>query len=593
MNREKIAPELLVMVNSLPQQSREDFSRQYQQRGVIADNTSKPARVIVFITCDSDADLQHLAEEGIVVNQQSGNIRTAFLPVEKIGQLSDEPAIHRIQPTQTLQLKMDKAASHVGLPAFKQTANLTGRGVIIGIVDSGIDPKHTAFSRRVFRVWDQEIPGPGVREGRYGAELTGQLRQVSRDFVGHGTHVAGIAAGKDAVYSGVAPGARLVIVKTDMNDGHIADAIAYVFRLADEQRCPVVINLSLGGHVDAHDGSDPLSQRINDLSGPGHIVCCAAGNEGDYQMHARATVTQGQDVEVEFRLSDKVARFWLNGRFGGDDAIAVALRSPGGHTTPFFGPGEGDFSWDSLMGEGVSTILVPDVPEDNGDRRFWIDVLVPKSVAVATANQPWRLLLRNNSNLNAQVDVWSGVQRNDRQPDQPNDFVFASHGSDDVKVGSPGTAADAITVASYTTRVEWKDIHGHQIPPQATLHDISSFSSEGPLRNGAQKPDVAAPGAWIVSALSADSPFLYDPDDHHATDQYHVALPGTSMATPFITGLVALLLEHNPQLDPAGVKQALRAISFIPGQPAGTFDPKWGYGLIDASKLTALLQPVP
>lgn len=592
MNSEKIAPELLVMVNSLPLQSRDDFSRQYGQRGVIADNTSKPTRVIVFITCDSDANLEHLAKEGIMVNQNSGNIRTAFLPVEKLGRLSDEPSIHRIHPTQTLQLKMDRAANEVKLPAFKQATDLTGKGVVIGIVDSGIDPKHPAFSRRVLRVWDQIIPGPGVREGRYGAELTGQYRQVSRDFVGHGTHVAGIAAGKDPVYSGVAPEAKLVIVKTDMNDGHIVDAIAYVFRVADELGSPAVVNLSLGGHFDAHDGSDPLSQKINDLSGPGRIVCCAAGNEGDYQMHAQATVTQGQDLEVKFRLSDKAGLFWLNGRFGGNETIAFALRSPSGHTTPFFGPGEGDFSLGSLGGEGVSTILIPDVPEDNGDRRFYIEVFLPEGVAVATANQDWALLVKGISVLNAQLDVWGGVQRSDGKRDEPEDFAFVSHSFDGIKVGSPGTAANAITVASYNTRADWTDTHGHQIPPQLTLHDISSFSSEGPLRNAQPKPDVAAPGAWIVSALSADSPYL-SPDGHLAIDQRHMVMQGTSMATPFITGLVALLLEHNPQLDPDGVKQMLRAISSIPGQPAGPFDPKWGYGLIDADKLPALLQPAP
>ena len=145
----------------------------------------------------------------------------------------------------------------------------------------------------------------------------------------------------------------------------------------------------------------------------------------------------------------------------------------------------------------------------------------------------------------------------------------------------------------------WTDIHGHPLnnPSDLTLHDVSSFSSAGPLRRGQHKPDVAAPGAWIVSALSADSPFLSLPSSengaHLPVDDLHLALQGTSMAAPFVTGLVALLLEHNPQLDPNGVKQMLRAISSIPGQPAGTFDPKWGYGLIDASKLTALLQPVP
>jgi subtilisin family serine protease len=122
--------------------------------------------------------------------------------------------------------------------------------------------------------------GPGVAEGSYGLELSGASNESSKDTDGHGTHVAGIAAGAGAKYGGVAPKATLVIVKTDFQDAQIAEGIRYVFRVAGELGLPAVVNLSLGGHFDAHDGSDSLSQLINQESGPGRIVCCAAGNEG-------------------------------------------------------------------------------------------------------------------------------------------------------------------------------------------------------------------------------------------------------------------------------------------------------------------------
>jgi subtilisin family serine protease len=127
-----------------------------------------------------------------------------------------------------LQPRLDVAPGAVHLATSSAPGALsgfTGRDVIIGIVDTGIDPSHPAFAGRILRIWDQALPGPGVPGAPYGAELTGGMLTVSRDTDGHGTHVAGMAAGRDATFEGAAPEAELVIVKTDFQDAHIADAI--------------------------------------------------------------------------------------------------------------------------------------------------------------------------------------------------------------------------------------------------------------------------------------------------------------------------------------------------------------------------------
>lgn len=110
---------------------------------------------------------------------------------------------------------------------------------------------------------------------------------------------------------------------------------------------------------------------------------------------------------------------------------------------------------------------------------------------------------------------------------------------------------------------------------------ITSFSSEGPLRNRARKPDVTAPGAGIASALA----HLSEPDVEDVVTGEIVVLSGTSMASPFVAGLVALMLEGDPHLTPEQVKGRLKAASRIPGRAAGAFDIKWGYGLVDADRL--------
>jgi len=185
---------------------------------------------------------------------------------------------------------MDVALGKVHLPTFRNDSGLSGQGVLLGVIDTGIDPNHPDFQGRILRVWDQTLPGPGVQEGGYGVELTGPFLSVSRDTVGHGTHVAGIATGTGAIFGGVVPQAELVIVKTSFQTAHIADAVRYIHRIARELGRPVVMNLSLGGHADAHDGSDPLSEIIDSESGPGCIICCAAGNEGNDDIHAQGYV---------------------------------------------------------------------------------------------------------------------------------------------------------------------------------------------------------------------------------------------------------------------------------------------------------------
>ncbi|MBW4611679.1 MAG: S8 family serine peptidase [Desmonostoc vinosum HA7617-LM4] len=575
MRHEKLSPGLLLAVKDYQNEGESALITHKRSLGIFTPkNAVKPTKSVVFLYCDSDADLSYLSQYGIEVNQSSGNVRTAFLPIGGLDALSEEAVVQRIKPSRKLKLRMDVALGTVQVPDFKSKTGLTGKGVIIGIIDSGIDSKHPAFAGRISRVWDQTLPGPGVAEGRYGAEFTGAQITVSQDTDGHGTHVAGIAAGADTTYSGVAPEAELIIIKSDLQDAHIADGIRYIFRVADELGCPAVVNLSVGGHADAHDGSDSLSKIIDAETGPGRIVCCAAGNEGNDNLHGQAIIPSGCTHNMRFNIPlNQAGIVWLNGWYSRDSELEVSVRSPNDFVSPFQTViTKGNPAQDYDLPDALIQLVTPGPDPMNGDRNFFVQIRGKDKAPIQGGI--WQLQVRNHSATEARLDVWT-------LDDGSGVFFTGQSVKDSVKIGSPGTASSAITVAAYTTRVKYTDIDLQAREMGMELHTISEFSSEGPLRNDHQKPDVAAPGAMIISALSADA----NSDRSKIVNAKFVASAGTSMATPFITGIVALLLQRDPKLDPAAVKDLLRQNSSIPGKPPGTFDHKWGYGVINAANL--------
>jgi subtilisin family serine protease len=576
MRHEKLSPGLLLAFEDYQREGAEALIPQTRSLGIITPkNSAKPTKSVVFIYCDEHADLSHLSQQGIEVNQTTGSVRTAFLPIAGLDALSEDNAVQRIKPSRKLKLRMDVAPGAVKLPEFKaKNPGLTGKGVIVGTVDSGIDPKHPAFAGRILRIWDQTLPGSGVTEGGYGAEFTGQQLTTSRDTAGHGTHVAGIAAAADATYRGVAPEADLVIVNSDLQDAHIADGIRYIFRIARDLGRPAVVNLSLGGHADPHDGTDSLSKIIDAESGPGRIVCCAAGNEGNDNIHGQATVSPNTRGAMRFNVPRNQANIvWLNGWYSRNGELEISMRSPNGFVTPWQKViTKGNPAQDYTLLDARVQIVTPGPDPINGDQNFFVQIRgqgrfpVPGGV--------WQLRVRNKTSKDVRLDVWT--------LDETGSVFFTGNSiADSVKIGSPGAAASAITVAAYTTKNKYTDIDGKAREVGLELNTISDFSSEGPLRNDAQKPDIAAPGAMIVSTLSADCGF----DRSMMVNSKFVVLAGTSMATPFVSGLIALLLQRDPSLTPNAVKEILRKNSSIPNKPAGTFDNKWGYGLIDTSKL--------
>jgi subtilisin family serine protease len=577
MKEEKIGPGLLSAILDYQEEGPVSLMSRARRMGLtgIATPTQKEPRVVVFLRCQEDASFESMAGAGVIVNEPSGKVRTAYLPITRVGDLSEHPAIHKVSATHRTRPRMDIALPRVKVPQFRTQNNLTGNGVIVGVVDTGIDPNHPDFKGRILRIWDQTVAGPGVPDGRFGLELTGSAITASRDSEGHGSHVSGIAAGADSATGGVAAEADILFVKTDFNNAHIANGVSYIFRVAREMGRPAVINLSLGSHFDAHDGSDDLSQFIDQESGAGRVVCCAAGNEGEDNIHCQVSLAATGTRAVRFAIPEGSPGAVLSGWYPAAAALEVSVQGPNGQQAPFQSViAAGNHSRSTRIGQTRVVIATPGTDPVNGDNHFEIQIT---GVSAGAGPNPgtWKLLVRTAAAQAGNLDVWAS----DFEAGSTIHFLDAVRA--DVKVGSPGAAAEAVTVGAFTTRTEWTDIDGKQHQFGFKLEDLAPFSSPGPLRNGRQKPDVTAPGAVIESALSADS----NPERVFVVTTSMRMDLGTSMATPFITGLVALLLQRNPSLNPGEVKALLKNASRIPDQKPGTFQNGWGFGLVDASLL--------
>ena len=408
MTHEKISPRLLFALNSFRAHGESVLLKRIRTVGIVpALGRPKATRTVIFIHCHENADLGDLAALGVELNQPRGKVRTAILPLDAVEKVADHPAVQRVMASHTLRPLMDVALPALHVPAFRQSNSLSGKNVVIGTVDTGIDSNHPAFAGRILRIWDQTLSGPGVAEGGYGAELTGSLLSVSEDDEGHGTHVAGIAASGDAKYTGVAPDAVLVAVKTDFNTAHIADGVRYIFRIAKEMNLPAVVNLSLGGHSDAHDGTDSLSQLIDSESGPGRIVCCAAGNEGNDNIHAKRNLKPGQSLTMRFVVgSAQVDEVFLNGWYSGGAALEVSIRTPGGFTIPYQPViTSGSPARQYSLPDALLNIATPGPDPDNSDHNVLVSLDGPGRGFVR--NGIWQLRLKNTSNKATDVHFWS------------------------------------------------------------------------------------------------------------------------------------------------------------------------------------------
>ncbi len=518
---------------------------------------------------------------GVPVRGSTGSILALDVTAHELIQLLDRRDIIYIEPAWKTKPHLDTSVPAVGADkAHGLSPAVLGEDVIVGAADTGIDYSHLDFrydsdgdgfeeSSRILGIWDQTFGVFGVRYSHeeieedlaagHGAD-TGTVRQTDTD--GHGTHVMGIAAGDGSSsaygFVGVAPEASLVMVKTTFFTSDILRGVEYIFDVADSYGLPAVVNLSLGGHEGPHDGTSLFEQGLDELAAaPGRAIVVSAGNEGDLAIHGSATLNGNSktyeidphDTQVELSIwYPGSSQFMITITPPGETAIAVPWGTETGQIVTSAGVVRVDNAW-----SGVNP--------NNQDNEAFVRLYGMSDFS------HWRMTISDTLG-GGRFDLWvtSGT-------------ATLIGGDSALTIDEPGNADQVITVGAYTTKATWPSQSGDQdYTSQYTVGTVASFSSRGPTRDGRMKPELAAPGAWICAALSADAGWQ---SVYVHPDAVHTMELGTSMAAPHVAGAIALLFDVDPDLSSSEIRSMLTAAAMQDGRTGSVPNPTWGWGKLD------------
>ena len=555
--------------------------QQSSQLSVGYDEVEKTWRVIVKYTGNLQEVEQAIPEsQAISLFNQYGIIR---LPESQIDYLAGMPQIQFVEKPKQLYFSLDVGRSvscinsvqggETVLPGNSQNLGLTGKGVLVGIADSGIDFTHPAFrnadgSTRILFLWDQT--GMAVEGTDYqsppgysgGVEWTmAQLDQLlSGDLTrqelpvgvtppeetgsAHGTAVAGIAAGNGGGspgkrYRGIAIESPLILVKLGPGkEGfprttEVMEALDYIVKKAIALQMPVSVNLSFGNNYGAHNGQSLFESYITDLTGVWkNVISIASGNEGDSRHHVQRRLESRME-EIPFAVAANEANLGLQIWKNYVDDFAVFIEAPDG-TRQQIDARLGNSEQYRIAGTRVLVYYGEPAPY-TVTQEIYLEWIPDRGRQFLTEGI-WRLLLIPENIVDGRVELWLPTV----------EAVGMSTGflnpSTETTLTIPSTARKIITVGAY----------------RQSNDAVAVFSGRGDTVDGRSMPTLVAPGVDVVTA---------SPGGRYA------ARTGTSMAAPFVTGSAALMMEwgivrgNDPYLYGEKVKAYLiKGARKLPGQ---------------------------
>lgn len=597
---------------------------------VITTYSNEDKNISLLVQLEEGYDIAVLEAEGATILSNIDDMAIISLPISKISEFEKLDAINSMTFGAKAHVKNDSARIANNLATlqsgFGWDQAYKGTGVIVGLYDTGLDPNHITFKNgsklRVQRVWTYDD---------YGLDKSLETPEAIASFTTetkydtHGTHVLGVMAGSynstTNKYYGVATGADIAITCGSLSLNSVLQGVEKIINYAESENKPAVVNLSLGMNTGPHDGSDPISKYLSKL-GEKAIICMSAGNEGEEPIALRKS----------FTATDKEIKSFVTAISSEYDGITVGQ-------VEFWGANNSEFTVKAFVYDIVGDSLVYELPAvtkstnaeftyvaspayfENGnlkDDKFnkAFNGYMGLASAVDPANNRYQVFLdyylfeaeTNNGNyvLGFKVEGKSG-----QQVYGYCDGRYSKLTSNGLDGWNPGTANgsisgiacgdNVISIGAYATRTKFPAANGsiYYYPsllnngnPLAPSGNMLPFTSYGTLVDNTTRPHVCAPG-YLISSYSG--PYMeyalsqgLDGSGYTAVQKsgtknhYWGVMTGTSQASPFAAGVVALWLQADPTLKYDDVLEVIKETSLNDELVATTgVKEQWGYGKIN------------
>lgn len=555
---------------------------------------------------DAEFSKSDYRRNGFKVGATIKDIVTIQIPIEELF-IKDYPGLAYLEFAEKIEPELDQSIIDTRVQLVHEGLGLpsayTGKGVLLGIADWGFDYTHPTFydttltTNRIRAAWDQEkIIGTPPEGFDHGAvyltpeELVDAKSDTFSEITDyHGTHVAGIAGGSGGgtKYRGAGIESELIFSQMRYETASALDAFQWMHSIAQQDGKRLVINNSWGTQrTNPLDGTSLVSQAIDALSEEGVVFVFSAGNNGGINFHLKKsfdndsvkTRIMGFEYNTDNKLWGQTVSAWgePGKQFSVQYRVLDNTNQLLGQSELFF-TGNGPFFKDTILVVGSDTIFytlnADAVHPLNGRPQFTLNV--------KCENQTLRNILYAEAAegtvhfWNTRLTVYGGGNWGKGFTAPTAGYV---NGDKTYGIGHPGVTNSVITCAAHITNF-----------------GLTSFTSTGPRMDNVLKPDISAPGDQICSALNYYTVENFTPA---ATTEFNgktyefVRLSGTSMSAPIVAGIVALMLEADPQLTPSEIKSILTNNARHDnhtGSISNEGHVRWGYGKADAlNALTAM-----